>query len=147
MIIREFSTNQFAGLNNQMVKFEENLNVVLGPNEAGKSTIVNAIVATLFNNIKIGDKKTEDLILKEKYMPHPLVDHLRFTRLEFKRALSRINEEDASKRLLPMNSISWNVGHLAWQEQKFFCGMEQTKCFSPKSTAFSAMAAQPALTP
>ncbi len=53
-------------------------------------------------------------------MPHPLIDQLRFTRHEFKRALRDINEEDACKRLLPMNSISWNVGHLAWQEQRYF---------------------------
>jgi len=24
--------------------------------------------------------------------------------------------------LLPMNSLSWNVGHLAWQEQRYFLG-------------------------
>ncbi len=53
-------------------------------------------------------------------MPHPLVDQLRFTRHEFKRALGSLNQEDSCKRLFPMNSISWNVGHLAWQEQKYF---------------------------
>ncbi len=53
-------------------------------------------------------------------MPHPLIDQLRFTRHEFKRALRDLSEEDACKRLLPMNSISWNVGHLAWQEQRYF---------------------------
>jgi exonuclease SbcC len=76
MIIREFSTNQFAGINNQMFKFEENLNVVLGPNEAGKSTVVNAIVATLFNKIKVGDRNKEDVIFKERFMPHPSGDNI-----------------------------------------------------------------------
>ncbi len=51
---------------------------------------------------------------------HPLVLQLKFTRNEFKRALKGLSEEDASKRLLPMNCISWNVGHLAWQEQRYF---------------------------
>ena len=51
---------------------------------------------------------------------HPLVLQLKFTRSEFKRALKGLSEEDASKRLLPMNCISWNVGHLAWQEQRYF---------------------------
>ena len=53
-------------------------------------------------------------------MAHPLVDQLRFTRSEFLRGLKGLSEEDACKRLMPMNCISWNVGHLAWQEQRYF---------------------------
>lgn len=58
---------------------------------------------------------------------YPLILQLRFTRSEFIRALKGLSEEDASKRLLPMNCISWNVGHLAWQEQKYilYYGMGQ----------------------
>ena len=52
-------------------------------------------------------------------MPHPLVLQLRFTRSEFKRAC-KVSETDAKKRALPMNSISWTIGHLAWQEQRYF---------------------------
>jgi len=53
-------------------------------------------------------------------MTHPLVDQLRFARSEFLRALQGLSEEDAQKRILPMNCISWNIGHLAWQEQKYY---------------------------
>lgn len=53
-------------------------------------------------------------------MVHPLVEQLRFTRREFERGLEGLSEADASRRLLPMNCISWNVGHLAWQEQRYF---------------------------
>jgi hypothetical protein len=53
-------------------------------------------------------------------VPHPLVTQLRFTRSEFMRAIRGVSEEDAVKRLEPMNCISWNVGHLAWQEQRYF---------------------------
>ena len=53
-------------------------------------------------------------------MPHPLVDQLRFTRSEFMRGIRGVSEEDARRRVEPMNSISWNVGHLAWQEQQYF---------------------------
>jgi hypothetical protein len=53
-------------------------------------------------------------------MTHPLVDQLLFSRSEFIRALQGLSEEDAQKRILQMNCISWNVGHLAWQEQKYF---------------------------
>jgi uncharacterized damage-inducible protein DinB len=52
--------------------------------------------------------------------PHPLVAQLVFTRSEFKRGLKGVGEEDARKRVSPMNCISWNVGHLAWQEQRYF---------------------------
>ncbi len=52
--------------------------------------------------------------------PHPLVRQLRFTRGEFRRALQGLTEADAQRRFLPMNCISWNVGHLAWQEQNYF---------------------------
>jgi hypothetical protein len=53
-------------------------------------------------------------------MTHPLVTQLRFTRSEFLRAVKGVSEEDARKRVLPMNCISWNIGHLAWQEQRYF---------------------------
>lgn len=53
-------------------------------------------------------------------MPHPLVLQLRFTRSEFRRAIAKISEADAQKRVMPMNSVSWTVGHLAWQEQRYF---------------------------
>jgi len=53
-------------------------------------------------------------------MPHPLVRQLRFARSEFRRALAGISAEDAEKRVPPMNCVSWTVGHLAWQEQRYF---------------------------
>jgi hypothetical protein len=53
-------------------------------------------------------------------MTHPLVLQLRFTRSEFKRAIRGLTNEEASKRFMPMNCISWNVGHLTWQEQRYF---------------------------
>jgi len=53
-------------------------------------------------------------------MPHPLVDQLRFTRSEFLRGIRGISAADAQRRVEPMNSVGWNVGHLAWQEQQYF---------------------------
>lgn len=51
---------------------------------------------------------------------HPMVLQLRFTRSEFRRAIAGISAEDAMKRVPPMNCVSWTVGHLAWQEQRYF---------------------------
>jgi len=52
-------------------------------------------------------------------VPHPLVLQLRFTRSEFIRA-ARVSEADSAKRVKTMNSIGWTIGHLAWQEQRYF---------------------------
>jgi hypothetical protein len=79
-------------------------------------------------------------------MPHPLVDQLRFTRSEYLRAIKGVSEEDAQKRLLPMNCISWNVGHLAWQEQRYFLGFAQGKILFPEIVERFAYGA-PACTP
>lgn len=53
-------------------------------------------------------------------MTHPLIDQLFFARKEFQRGLEGITGEEACRRFLPMNCISWNVGHLAWQEQRYW---------------------------
>jgi uncharacterized damage-inducible protein DinB len=84
----------------------------------------------------------------DKIMPHPLVAQLRFTRDEFKRALVGLSDEDARKRLLPMNCISWNIGHLAWQEQRYWLWLGQRKIILPdvnEQFAYGAPASTPAL--
>jgi uncharacterized damage-inducible protein DinB len=65
-------------------------------------------------------------------MPHPLVLQLRFARSEFQRALAGLSAEDACRRIMPMNSISWNVGHLAWQEQRYWLIGAQDKLILPE---------------
>jgi len=51
-------------------------------------------------------------------MVHPLVTQLRFTRDEFIRGLTGLTDEEARRRFQPINSISWMIGYLAWQEQR-----------------------------
>jgi uncharacterized damage-inducible protein DinB len=79
-------------------------------------------------------------------MPHPLVAQVRFTRSEFQRGLAGLTSDDARKRLLPMNCISWNVGHLAWQEQRYFLTFAQGKTLLPELNQQFANGA-PACTP
>jgi len=81
-------------------------------------------------------------------MTHPLVSQLRFTRSEFRRGLEGLTGEDARRRLPPLNCISWNVGHLAWQEQKCFLYGGQKKILLPevdKAYAYGAPACTPPL--
>jgi uncharacterized damage-inducible protein DinB len=63
--------------------------------------------------------------------PHLLVAQLRFARSEFARGLEGVSEEDARRRLLPMNSISWMVGHLANQEHRYWVLFAQGKDIAP----------------
>ena len=81
-------------------------------------------------------------------MPHPLALQLRFTRSEFSRALEGLSEADARKRFMPMNCISWNIGHLAWQEQRYFLFYGQGQLLLPQIGelfAYGAPASAPAL--
>ena len=58
-------------------------------------------------------------------MSHPMVEQLRFARSELQRALAGLTDEEARRRFLPMNCISWNIGHLAWQEQRYWLTVAQ----------------------
>lgn len=81
-------------------------------------------------------------------MPHPLVLQLRFTRSEFLRALKGVTDEEAQRRIGPMNCISWNVGHLAWQEQRYWLHFGQGRTILPnlnKQFAYGAPACTPSL--
>jgi uncharacterized damage-inducible protein DinB len=81
-------------------------------------------------------------------MQHPLVAQLRFARSEFQRGIAGVPPDDARKRMLPMNCISWNVGHLAWQEQRYFLTFAQGQILLPELNqqfAYGAPASTPAL--
>lgn len=79
-------------------------------------------------------------------MTHPLVRQLRFTRSELARAIKGVSADDAQRRLPPLNSISWMVGHLAWQEQYYFLHYGQGRLLVPEiDRVFSSGA--PASTP
>ena len=52
------------------------------------------------------------------------------------------------RRLMPMNCISWNVGHLAWQEQRYFLYFGQGQMPYPevqKAFAYGAPGSTPTL--
>ena len=79
-------------------------------------------------------------------MPHPLIIQLRFTRSEFQRALEGLSDADARRRLLPMNCISWNIGHMAWQEQRYWLTRMQGQTPLPQLNELVGYG-QPACTP
>jgi len=71
---------------------------------------------------------------------------LRFTRSEFKRALEGISDADARHRFLPMNSMNWNIGHMAWQEQRYWLTRLQGQIALPQLNELVGYG-QPACTP
>ena len=79
-------------------------------------------------------------------MSHPLVDQLRFTRSEYHRNLEGLTNEDAAIRFMPMNCIAWNVGHLAWHEQRYFITYPDGRVLFPELNELFAYGA-PASTP
>ncbi len=79
-------------------------------------------------------------------MPHPLVVQLRFARSEFKRALEGLSDADARRRVLQMNCISWNIGHLACSEQGLWLTEMQGRTPLPHLTELVGYG-QPASTP
>jgi hypothetical protein len=62
---------------------------------------------------------------------HLLVSQLRFARSEFVRCLKGVSGLDALRRFVPMNCISWMVGHLANQEHRYWVMLAQQKDIAP----------------
>jgi uncharacterized damage-inducible protein DinB len=63
--------------------------------------------------------------------PHLLVAQLRFARSEFARGLAGVSDEDARRRLMPLNCLSWMVGHLANQEHRYWVILAQQQELAP----------------
>jgi hypothetical protein len=82
----------------------------------------------------------------EVKMTHPLVLQLRFARSEFCRALEGVSDEDARRRFMPMNCLSWMVMHLAAQEQFFWLISAQGKVLNQHVYELAGYG-QPASTP
>jgi hypothetical protein len=57
-----------------------------------------------------------------------------------------VTDDDARRRFLPMNCISWSIGHLAWQEQRNWLSRGQGQVLLPHLNEVFANGA-PASTP
>jgi uncharacterized damage-inducible protein DinB len=79
-------------------------------------------------------------------MAHPLVDQLRFARSEFLRGLGEVADPEAQQRFGSMNCLSWIVGHLAWQEQRYWLYRGQGQVLIPLLNDLLAYG-KPACTP
>ncbi|MDD5015394.1 MAG: AAA family ATPase, partial [Atribacterota bacterium] len=80
MKIKSIQLKPFAGIKNKKVEFCPGLTVILGPNEAGKSTLLNALRSVLFTEAEL-TRSRFDKLMKE-YMPVKGGDTVRVS-LEF----------------------------------------------------------------
>ena len=76
MILQKVRMSPFGGIVERDVVFNPGLNVILGPNEAGKSTLVSAIFSVLFfsSALRKNSNDWKEYILP--YMPYPHGDTL-----------------------------------------------------------------------
>lgn len=61
-----------------------------------------------------------------------IVNQLKFTRAEFRKGFSGVSEHDGKQRLMPINTIGWIVGHLAWHEQYYSITRAQGEILIPE---------------
>ncbi len=73
MIIKKYSCKRFAGLKDRSVHFQDGINVLLGENESGKSTLVEGIHSVMFKSAKY-DKRAASKAFYDKFMPLPQGD-------------------------------------------------------------------------
>lgn len=62
MIIKNISCGQFAGIRDRSIDLDDGINVIYGKNESGKSTLVNLLSRTLFQNAKLDGRKDKEFI-------------------------------------------------------------------------------------
>jgi len=77
-----------------------------------------------------------------------IINQLIFARSEFKKGFSGVTEEEGKQRVMPINSIGWIVGHLAWHEQYYWLTRAQEKTLIPEindQVGFGKPASTPSL--
>lgn len=76
MIIKKYKCSRFAGIKDKNVDFLDGINVLLGDNEAGKSTLVEGIYSVMFKSTRFDKRSTEDKNFYAQFMPIPNGDSI-----------------------------------------------------------------------
>lgn len=71
MIIKRYSCQRFAGIRDRSLDFHDGINVLIGDNETGKSTLIEGIYAVMFKALKYDRRSAADRDFYAKFMPLP----------------------------------------------------------------------------
>ncbi|MDO4503485.1 MAG: AAA family ATPase [Coriobacteriia bacterium] len=69
MKINKISCESFAGLSDKEIRLEDGLNIIEGPNESGKTTMVDLAYSALFQDAKVGARAASDKEFRNLYYP------------------------------------------------------------------------------
>jgi len=89
MIIRKVRLAPFGAVADKSYAFDRGLNILLGPNEAGKSTLINAIYAVLFIPAHVRKSSEDWKSFLQNCLPYPSGDTAR-VEIEFETIYSEI---------------------------------------------------------
>lgn len=69
MNIEKYVSSQYAGTNGRDISFQPGMNVILGANEAGKSTMISGIMDALLRHVKLDRRIVSDKDFLEQKFP------------------------------------------------------------------------------
>lgn len=122
MKLKKFKTDNFAGLRSREYEFVDGMNVLYGKNETGKSTIIDAVYNTLFQNAKLN--RTTDKEFIANYFPVNSSDTIDSTivfevnnkKYQLKKSWgAKMHSElvsETGQRIHDQDNINMNLNHL-----------------------------------